>query len=222
MQIRNRRRLRALTSALLGLAVLAALAMPSTVLAQSNQGLKLTNKLIKSANSTIAEIAAARAQIEKTLSGYNEIVDGKVPNNTKAYKALKKDIDKCDVARGDVRTKMVDMQLAADGLFENWENDLAGFSSEEMKQRSNTRLEETKAGYDQIRQAANKAGAEFDPFLTNLRDQILFLGNDLNPAAIKELADDKTKLNAQATKVFASVDDATNTARQYVGKLTPQ
>jgi hypothetical protein len=83
-------------------------------------------------------------------------------------------------------------------------------------------LNDTRKRYEGILEAAGKAGDAFDPFVSNLKDQILFLGHDLNPSAIQALQGDAKKLNGQAAEVFKDVDKTIATASEYTASLRPE
>jgi hypothetical protein len=56
------------------------------------------------------------------------------------------------------------------------------------------------------------ASNEFAPVMQNLNDQILYLGRDLSPEAIADLADEAAELNAQAEAATAKVKEMLETA----------
>jgi len=194
--------------------------IPGVVQAQS-PGFKETDKLISRSQSTISQIRSTKLQTEATLDGYNAIIDGKVPDNRKAYKSLVKDIQKCENQADKVGDRVVAMQTAASTYFGNWETSIAAITSDDLRAKSEMRLKETRANYDEILKAAQNAGDEFKPFITNLHDQVTFLGHDLNPSAIADLKDDAAKLNAKGDKVFSAVDDTIEVATKYTNSLKP-
>ena len=194
--------------------------VPGVVQAQSS-GHKQTDKLINKSQSTITSIRSTKMQTEETLAGYNAIIDGKAPDNRKAYKKLNNDIQKCENQAEKVRANIDSMQMAADTYFSDWKNNLAAISDPDLRAKSEKRLNETMANYEGILKAAEKAGAEFKPFLTSLHDQVTFLGHDLNPSAIADLTDEAAELNAQGKKVFKAVDGTVETASKYANSIKP-
>jgi hypothetical protein len=195
--------------------------VPGVVQAQQSPGFKETDKLISRAQSTISQIRSTKLQTEATLDGYNAIIDGKVPDNRKAYKSLVKDIQKCENQADKVGNRVVAMQEAASTYFGNWEASIAAITSDDLRAKSEMRLKETRANYDEILKAAQKAGDEFKPFITNLHDQVTFLGHDLNPSAIADLKDEAEALNSKGSKVFSAVDDTIEVATKYTNSLKP-
>jgi septal ring factor EnvC (AmiA/AmiB activator) len=205
------------------LVVMLALMMvvPSLVQAQQSPGFKQTDKLINKAQDTITSIRSTKIQTEATLDNYNAIIDGKVPDNRKAYKALVKDIQKSENQADKVGNKIVAMQEAASTYFGDWETSIEAITSDDLRAKSEMRLKDTRANYDEILKAAQKAGDEFKPFITNLHDQVTFLGHDLNPSAIADLKDEAAALNSKGAKVFSAVDDTIEVASKYTNSLKP-
>ena len=191
----------------------------TTPLLAQGSGHKQTDKLIKTAESTLDAVGIARQQVKDTLASYNAIMGGKVDDNKAAYKTLVKAIDQSDKKAMNVRKKMESMQASADTLFGDWESSLATFTSDDMRQRSKERLDDTRERYSEILTAGQKASGEFGPFISTLRDQVRFLGHDLNPAAVSDLEEDAVKLNEQADKVLTTIDDAVKVAEEYIESL---
>ena len=63
---------------------------------------------------------------------------------------------------------------------------------------------------------------DFDVFLGGLRDQITYLGYDLNPDGVASLTEDAERLNASAESMFARIDDLATVLSEYSGALTAQ
>jgi hypothetical protein len=188
--------------------------------AQSS-GHRKTDKLIYQARLTTASIRDTLFQIQNTMEGYNAIIDGKAPDNRKAYKRLVKDIGKCETAAENVGRRADAMQKVADKFFGDWEASLAGFNSEEMRAKSAGRMNATKANYDKIFEAGRQARELFDPFIANMDDQIRFLGHDLNPSAIADLQDEAAQLNADAEELDKAISETIKVAARYANSLEP-
>ena len=95
-------------------------------------------------------------------------------------------------------------------------------TSEDLKKRRQDRLNKTRVHYGEILTAGRRAGAVFNPLMGALEDQMVYLGYDLNASAVASLSEDAKKLNAQADKLFASIDDVQKVASEYVLSLRPE
>ncbi len=185
-------------------------------------GVKQTEKLADKANDTVGSIRAAKLQIKDTLVAYNLLVGNKVEDPKKTYKDLQKGIEDTDKKVAEVDKKVAAMQKEADILFADWSSNLANISSEDLRKRSEERMNDTRDRYNGILAAGDKAGAVFNPFIASLKDQVVYLGHDLNPSALASLQPDADKLNKEAEVLFKKIDETVDEASGYITSLTPQ
>lgn len=201
--------------------VIALLASTTGMALAQKSGIKLADKLVSRAQATSSAIRSTNLQVKKTLEHYNYIIDGKASDPVAEYKKLGKDMNKCLTERENVRVKADAMQKAADKYFANWEASQGGYSSDEMRAKSEERLARTKEDYAKIFEAGRKAGEDFDGFIAKMNDQIRFLGQDLNPSAIADLSDEAAELNGQAESFFNSITDTLKVATEYTNSIKP-
>jgi uncharacterized protein YhaN len=195
----------------------ATLALTAIVAAQD--GVKQTERLVKRAEDTAKQIVETKAELQNALETYNTLVRGGSADAKKLYNDLRKGADRCEKKREDVRKRSADMEQEAHTFFEEWTASLAGINNEDLKKRSQARLNETRVSFGEILDAGRRAGADFDIFMGSLRDQIVYLGYDLNPSAVASLAEDAKKLNAQADRMFESIDAVTETINKSVSAI---
>ena len=62
-------------------------------------------------------------------------------------------------------------------------------------------MNDTRLRYNDILKVGRQAGGEFDVFVGSLRDQYVYLGYDLNPAALASLSGDAKQVNTQRHRV---------------------
>ncbi len=190
--------------------------------AAAQQGIKQTDRLVKRAEDTMKQIVETKAELQKTLDTYNTLVKGGPGDAKKLYNDLRKATETCDKKREDVRKRSADMESEAHTFFEEWTVSLVDINNEDLKQRSQARLNDTRVSFGEILAAGRHAGADFDVFMATLRDQIVYLGYDLNPSAVASLAEDAKKLNAQADTMFESIDAVTATINKSVSSIKAQ
>ncbi len=190
--------------------------VPAATLAQSTKGQKLTTKLISRAEATIRSISGAENQYKVTLAAYNTLMGGQTEGNHKAYKRLVKEVRRTEKALETLRTRVATMEISAQEYFADWEQNLATISSDQLKQRSQTRLDETKAQYAGILEVGQTAGDQFAPMLKSLHDQLSYLGQELNPTSIASLADKAEKLNVESQVFYEKIDATLQQASKYV------
>jgi hypothetical protein len=185
----------------------------------AQQGVKQAERLVKRAEATVKQILDTKTELEKSLTTYNALVTGGSGDAKKLYNDLRKSVDRSENKREDVRKRGADMETEAHAFFEEWTASLATIGDEQLKQRSRARLDETRVRFGEILSAGRRAGADFDVFMAALRDQIVYLGYDLNPGALASLSEDAKKLNDQASTMFESIDVLTATINHHLGSM---
>lgn len=205
-------------SATHGLLVAATLGL-AIATASAQDGVKQTEALVKKGESTIKSITDARIQLDKTLGTYNSIIEGKATDTKAAYKDLEKQVKDCEAKSEDVKKQKEAMDLEADKLYTSWTTGLADITNPDLKQRSQTRLTQTKDRMGRIGAAGLQARGAYDEFLNGLKDQIKYLGHDLNPSAIASLKGDAAKLNTKAKTMFEKLDGTVASANSSLDAL---
>jgi hypothetical protein len=203
------------------------IALISTTLAphavsSQNEGIKRTERLVKRAEEAIKKVEETRQQLQKTTMIYNSIIDGSADDARKAYRDLSKAVENCEKQAEETRKRTENMEQEAHNFFAEWTQSLEGIGSENLRKRSRDRLNETRLNYGEILRAGRSARAEFDTFIEELRDQIVYLGYDLNPAAVASLKEDSVKLNQHSEVLFTKIDEVVKTTNEYIKSIQPQ
>ncbi len=110
------------------------------------------------------------------------------------------------------------IKVLADEIFERWTADLERFGGSKLRQRSQTRLEETRASYEAVLKSTVSAQIAFESLNADLRDHALYLEHDFNAAAIELIADDVVALSERSNELDLRLDRCSLAARDYVAK----
>ncbi len=132
------------------------------------------------------------------------------------HAALLDAIELSDDQADRLRASVEPMKKVAESVFEKWTADLESFGGTSMRQRSQVRLEETRARYEDIVTAAVRAQIAYDAFNATLRDHALFLGNDMNAASIAEIVGDVEKMAVYFQELDRRLDGCAAACRTYV------
>ena len=186
------------------------------------EGLQETDRFIKAGRATDAAAAAAKLEVQKTLTAYNTLVTQPSKNMKGDYKKLMKSMDSMDSKVADATTKIAAMQSAADTYFQGRGETLKNIQDPALQKQAQERLDQSKKDFASVLSSLREAGGALEPFRKQLADQITFLGSDLNPSATASLKPQAEKLNAQGTKVFNDADEAIARANDYFNGLKGQ
>jgi hypothetical protein len=127
----------------------------------------------------------------------------------KAHKELVGVVEDSEDQADDLRNAIEKMQAEAVPVFDQWTKDLEAYSNPEMRQRSQARLAAARERYDAVVAAVEPVLIEYEAFNQSLRDHVLFLKHDMNPAALATIQDDVRSVAKDA----ASLDGRFNSGR---------
>jgi hypothetical protein len=201
---------------------LAALGLAILATAQSNEGVKQIERLVKASGNTVKAIAETKVQLMKTMDVYNALTADDAQDRKRLYKNLQKEMDNTEKRRLRIAEEAAKMKTEAETLFQRWGESAAAIENPDLRRRSEERLEATKASYAEIEAAGRKASDLYPPFMKDLQDQITYLGHDLNAEAVASLKPEAAKLNEKAKTLTRSLDDTISTANEKIGALGPR
>ncbi len=163
-----------------------------------------------------AELAQERAlDAAEALKSLVTYEFGEHGDAVKSFQSFLMTIDASESQAIALRKSITSMKVAAGPVFEKWTQDLESFSSQNMRDRSRARLEETRAKYDQIVAVADPAREMFDTFNLGLRDHALFLEHDFNATSVAEISADVTELVSMRGEIDARLAETLVAARGY-------
>jgi len=187
-----------------------------------DEGLKLTERLIKSSGDTVKSIVETKIQISKTLGVYNDLRGDAVKDRRRAYRSLVKEMENCDKRVAKVREQTAGMNGDASAYFKDRGASLEKIASEDLRKLAGDRLDDSKTRFEAVLAAGRAAGEDYQALMAKLRDQVLFLGHDLNPTAVASLEKDAGELNAQAKQLFGKIDETVTSFNEYIKSLRPE
>ena len=191
----------------------------TTALAQA--GPEQTAKFTKTVEGTMKSIDATKAQLEKTVAGYNSIMDQTAKDTKDAYKGLGKDITDSEKKVAEAKLKVDEMNAEAERHFAAWKESTAAISDPALRQKSEARLADAQSRFQKIAVAGKDTRQTFDALMTDLKNQTTFLGSDLNAAAISSLKPDAAKFNDRAKGLFGKIDGVNSMFGDYVTSMKP-
>jgi ElaB/YqjD/DUF883 family membrane-anchored ribosome-binding protein len=208
--------------AVLLVAAVAVIGLAGAAAAQSDEGVKQIERLVKASGNTVKAIGDTKLQLKKTMDVYNSLFAEDAKDRKKIYKGIQKEMETADKRRAKIDEEAAKMSAEADTLFQSWADSIAAIENPDLRKRSEERLEATKESYAEIGTVGQKAADLYGPFMKALQDQVTYLGHDLNPEAVASLKPDADKLNERAEKLIQSIDDTITTANKNIGALRPE
>jgi hypothetical protein len=183
------------------------------------EGLKETERFIKTGTATNESVVKAKDEVQKTLTNYNTLVTQPSDNMQGDYKKLMKSMDSMNKKVNEAREKLGAMQNAGDTYFHGRGETIKNIQDPSLQKQAQQRMAANEKEFDGVLASLREAGDALEPFRKQLADQITYLGSDLNPSATASLKPQADKLNAEGARVFGKADQAITKANDYFNGL---
>ncbi len=133
-----------------------------------------------------------------------------------AYTKLLEAVDQSQKQAAELQAAVGPMKKLADQVFFEWMSDLESFGNSQMRQRSQMRLEETRARYDAVHKTAVAVQIVYDALNADLADHALFLEHDLNASSVAMLANAVDDLSEKSRELDTRIDSCVAASKTYV------
>lgn len=98
-------------------------------------------------------------------------------------------VEECEDAAEELTERIESIRTETDRFIDGWSEELAGFSSEELRGKSAAQMQETEARARRLLAALEREQSRMQPVLRKLKDYALFFHHNLNARAIATLQD---------------------------------
>lgn len=181
----------------------------------ATKGQQNVDNLTKAINRLGDSIKKGRSELEVMLTAYDQVINNEDGDLLTPFKTFHSGLEKVQKAREDILKKSTDAEAAADAFFAEWQATLQKFQSEDMKKRSQERMEKTRARFQEIDKASDEASAAYQPLMATLKDHDLYLSNDLNQESVKTLSKDAKDIKMNADTVMKLIDGVLDFIEKY-------
>lgn len=161
----------------------------------------------------------AKEQFQTTLEKFKAMTNFDGGELEQRYNELKKEYDRCQSQANAVKSRISDIENVANALFDEWEKELAQYTSAALRSASEKQLSATKARYHQMLTAMVTAQQKMQPVLNAFNDQVLFLKHNLNARAVASLQTSVTSLQSDVTKLIREMETSIDQANKFIGDL---
>jgi hypothetical protein len=161
----------------------------------------------------------AKEQFASSLERFSSVLDFKGGTLEEKYKQLNDELDRSEKKANDVYKRIESVEEVSEALFEEWEDELAEYSSESLRRDSKRKLEQTKKQYSKLIAAMKRAEAKIEPVLRPLRDQVLYLKHNLNARAIASLKSELVNIETDVTALIREMESSIREADTFIKTL---
>ena len=161
----------------------------------------------------------AKKEIQSTLEQFGKVVGYQGGDLEATYKKLNSELESSEDSAETVRKRIKDVESVADSLFAEWKTELGQYSSADLRRKSEEKLAQTKARYNEMLGAMKKAEQRIDPVLKPLRDQFLYLKHNLNARALAAIKGELVKVDAQVDQLVKDMNKSIAEADKFIQSM---
>jgi hypothetical protein len=167
------------------------------------------------------EIAAAKLAVDDTVKTLGQVAVAADTNPRPAFEQFSKSLANLEATAAKVKARSADMKAAGQAYFANWEKELANLKNPEIKALATQQRAKLQATFDSIQKVSAPLKAQFDPWLSDLKDLHQYLSNDLSISGVDAAKPIFTKTQAEGFEVQKSMDALVAELNSVAATLTP-
>jgi hypothetical protein len=167
------------------------------------------------------EIVNAKQAIDNTVKALDQVAVSANTNPRKAYEQFSKSLANLESVAAKATKRSQDMKAQGQAYFKQWEQQLAQINDPQIKALAETQKAKLQATFDSIRKYTEPLKAQFDPWLSDLKDLNKYLGTDLSVSGVDAAKGLFTKTQAEGMEVQKSMDALVAELNTVAATLTP-
>ena len=161
----------------------------------------------------------AKEQFQSALEQFTSVVTVKGGDLEKKYNQLNDAYEESEKKADVVHNRIEKVEGVSEALFDEWEDELALYSSPRLREDSRSKLEQTQRDYTRLIKAMKRAEKKIQPVLVAFRDQVLYLKHNLNAQAISSLKNELVAIEDNVAGLVREMEVSIREAEQFLDAL---
>ena len=167
------------------------------------------------------EIVVGKKAIDTTMMALSEIAATANTDPRKAYEKYSKEVANLESTAAKIRKRSQSMQAQGQAYFKQWEREMAQVNNPEVRKLAEQRKAKLQETFESIRKYAEPLKAQFDPWMSDLKDLKVYLGNDLTIAGVDSAKSLFSKTTNEGLEVQRSMDALVAELNTVAATITP-
>lgn len=167
------------------------------------------------------EIVKGKQAIDATMKSLSDIAATANTDPRKAFGQYSKDVANLESTAASVRKRGQAMQQMGQAYFTRWEKELAEVKDPEIRALAQQRKAKLQETFESIRKYSDPLKAQFEPWMSNLKDLQKYLGNDLTIAGVDAAKSLFTRTTEAGLEVQKSMDSLVAELNTVAATITP-
>lgn len=207
-----------------GLISLTAVAMTATALligCGTTAGYKQADKTGAGIAEFREEIVNANAAVNDTVKTLDQVAATANTNPRDAFKQFSKSVANLESTAAKAKKRGEEVKARGREYFTQWEKQLAEVQNPEIRSLAIQQKAKLQTTFDDIRKYAEPLKAQFDPWLSDLKDLEKYLSNDLSISGVDAAKKLFAKTQAEGIEVQKSMEALVAELNTVAATLTP-
>ncbi len=167
------------------------------------------------------EIVKGKAAIDATMKSLGDIAATANTDPRKAFSQFSKDVANLDTTADKIRKRAQSMKEQGEAYFKQWETELTQVNNPEIRTLAEQRKAKLQETFSSIRKYTEPLKAQFEPWMSNLKDLEKYLGNDLTIGGVDAAKPLFTKTTDGGLEVQKSMDALVAELNTISATITP-
>lgn len=167
------------------------------------------------------EIVNGKKAVDNTMKGLDAIALSATTDPRKAFEQYSKAVSDLGSVADKARKRGTEMQAQGQAYFKQWETQMAQVQNPEIRKLAEERKAKLQEAFTSIRKYSEPLKTQFGPWMSNLKDLQVFLGNDLTIAGVDAAKGLFAKAKAEGLEVQKSMDGLIAELNTVAAALTP-
>ena len=164
----------------------------------------------------------AKEQFSSALKQFSSVVNFSGGQLEEKYETLNTEFKLSKSKAAAVSKRVQDIRNVAESLFKEWKNELDLYTSDSLRQASETKLKQTQVRYTKLMLAMEKAESKMPPVLSAFQDQVLFIKHNLNAQAVASLQDELSSVENEIAILIAEMERSIQEANVFIREMQQQ
>ena len=172
----------------------------------------------------VADVAKEQAETKEefadALEAFRAVVAVDGGELEQTYDRLRAAQQRADSQADTTRDRVASVKRVARDLFREWEGELGTYTDPALRRLSERQLTDTRARYDDLAAAMDRATASMDPVLAVFSDRVLFLKHNLNARSIAALDGETAVIEADVARLIQEMEQSIAAADAFIAQMS--
>ncbi len=159
-------------------------------------------------------IEKGNVQLDAVLATLSDLASNPAAEMGPQFKKFSASVDKLDLLDRDVTSHVTAMQKDGAAYFHQWDVEIAKIQNEDIRTRSADRKAVVSSQFSKLKASYVQAKADFDPFMSDLKDIRTALAMDLTAGGIASVNSPIMKANKDVLPLHQSLDSLATDFKQ--------